>query len=249
VQTLSPAGQDAFDPQIAMSGAGDAVVVWTRFDGANDRIQARARSVSGTLSSVQTLSGSLQDAEKPQVGIDGSGNAVAVWERSDGTNLRVQTRARLASGTLSSVQTLTAAGQDAFAPQVAVNTAGTAAMLWTRFDGTHDRTQLRTRSSAGVLSSVETISDAGHDAEEPQVGIDGNGNATGTWERFDGTSFRIQARLRSAAGVLDPVQTISTAGLDAFSPQIAVNGPGAAFADWLIYDSSGVSRVQAAAGP
>jgi hypothetical protein len=47
VQTLSSAGQDASDPQVAVDADGDAFVTWTRFDGANFRIEARTRSAAG----------------------------------------------------------------------------------------------------------------------------------------------------------------------------------------------------------
>ena len=39
-KTLSPAGQDASEPQIASDASGDAVAVWRRYDGTNFRIQA-----------------------------------------------------------------------------------------------------------------------------------------------------------------------------------------------------------------
>jgi hypothetical protein len=81
--TFSAAGQDAFDPQVAVDGAGDAVAVWSRFDGTDYRIQARTRSAAGVLGPIQTLSGAGQDAIDPQVAVDGGG--LAVWQRSDGT--------------------------------------------------------------------------------------------------------------------------------------------------------------------
>jgi hypothetical protein len=46
--------------------------------------------------------------------------------------------------------------------------------------------------------------------------------------------------------VLGKVQTLSTSG-DAFSPQVAVNGAGAALVDWT--RSASFDRIQAAAGP
>jgi hypothetical protein len=137
---LSASGQDAFGPQVAVDDTGDAVFTWTRFDGTNSRVEARARSAAGTLSSVQTLSKSGQDASGPQVAVDANGDAVLTWTRSDGSNPgvccdRVQARARSAAGTLSSVQPLSDPGQNAFGPQVAVDTDGDAVFTWARSDG------------------------------------------------------------------------------------------------------------------
>jgi hypothetical protein len=198
---LSAANQDASRPQVAVDADGDAVFTWERFDGANWRIQARARSAAGALSAVQTLSKGGQDAFAPQVALDDAGDAVFTWSRSDGLNSRVQTRARSAAGTLSAAQNLSDPGQNAFAPQVAVDADGDAVFAWSRFDGTVPdpdlpccaRIQARTRSAAGTLSGVQNLSAAGQDAFNPQVGVDIAGNAVATWHRFDGTNDRIQA--------------------------------------------------------
>jgi microcompartment protein CcmK/EutM len=248
VQTLSDAGQNAFSPQVAIDAAGAGITVWTRYDGTNDRVQARTLSTSGVLGSVQTLSDALQDAEEPQVAIDAGGNALAVWERFDGANFLIQARTRSAVGVLGSVLTLSAAGQTAFSSQVAVNGNGNGLVDWTRFNGLCqcDKTQVRPVSSAGVLGSVQDLSAGGQNAESPQVGIDASGKGVAVWTSFSGGSSKIQARTRSASGVLGKVQTLSTSG-DAFSPQVAVNGAGTALADWTRVGF--VDRTQAAVGP
>jgi hypothetical protein len=236
VQDLSGAGQSANSPQVAVDPNGNAVVVWSLFDGTNSRIQARRRSASGTLSSKQTLSAAGQDAQTPQVAVDANGNAVVVWQRSDGTNVRIQARYRSASGTLSSVQTLSAAGQDASDPQVSVDPNGNAVAVWWRSDGTNARIQARRRSASGTLSSVQDVSEAGQDAQTPQVSVDPNGNAVVVWQWYDGTNFRIQARRRAASGNLSSVQTLSEGGQHAQYPQVAVDTKGNASAVWIRAD-------------
>ncbi len=104
--TLSSAGQSATDPQVAVDADGDAIFSWARSDGTNQRIQARARSAAGALGAVETVSGAGQNAFSPRVAIDDDGDAVFVWARSDGTNQRIQARARSAAGVLGPVQTL-----------------------------------------------------------------------------------------------------------------------------------------------
>jgi hypothetical protein len=195
-----------------------------------------------------TLSSSGRNALDPQVGIDRAGGAVFTWRRFDGTNWRIQARERSATGALSPVQTLSAAGQDAFAPQVAVDPQGDAVFTWRRFVGTNWRIQARERSATGALSPVQTLSGAGQDAFGPEVGIDRAGDAVFTWQRSDGTYRRIQARSLSTAGVLGPVQTLSAEGRNAQHPQIAVNRHGEAVSTWegFVPSSSGCcTRIQA----
>ena len=117
MQTLSPSGQAANGPQVAVDTDGDAVFTWYRFDGAHQRVQGRARASNGTLSAAQTLSAAGQSATIPQVAVDADGDAVFTWQRSDGTNSRVQARARTAGGTLSTAQTLSTAGEDWRSPR------------------------------------------------------------------------------------------------------------------------------------
>src|SRR4051794_33312675 len=67
------------------------------------------------------LSAVVGDADQPQVGIDSTGRAFAVWQRSVGSNVRVQLRTRSATGSLGSVYTVSPVGQDASTPQIAVD--------------------------------------------------------------------------------------------------------------------------------
>ena len=183
---LSAAGQDAA-PQVAVDADGDAVFTWLRSDGTDYRIQARARSAAGTLSAVQTLSAAGQDASSPQVAVDADGDAVFTWLRFDGTNDRIQARARSAAGTLSAVQTLSA-GRAERGPAPRSRSTPTA-----------------TRCSPGALRRGE-LPGPGPGAlrrrdperradplrrraerDEPQVAVDADGDAVFTWERLDGT--------------------------------------------------------------
>jgi hypothetical protein len=88
ILTLSAAGQHAAGSEVAVEGDGDAVFIWARFDGTDPeiscchRVQARTRSASGALGSIQTLSAAGKDAVFPQVAVDDAGDAVATWMRS-----------------------------------------------------------------------------------------------------------------------------------------------------------------------
>jgi hypothetical protein len=216
-QTLSDPGRNADAPKVAVDQNGNAAFVWAGYDGTTgcggvpgcQRAQARVRSAAGALSAVQTLSAAGQHVLLPQVGVDQGGNAVFAWQRPDGTTgcggvpgcQRIQTRARSAAGALSAVQTLSAAGQHALLPQVAVDQGGNAVFAWQRPDGTTgcggapgcERIQARSRSAAGALSAIQTLSAAGQDAHDPQVARNPTGKAAATWARFDGMDDRIEA--------------------------------------------------------
>src|SRR4051794_26979899 len=88
-------------------------------------LQARARSATGVLSTVQTLSGSGTHPIFPQVGVDADGNAIFAWPNPPGV---VRARERSATGVLGPVQPLS--GPGAGDQQIAVNSDGHAVIVW-----------------------------------------------------------------------------------------------------------------------
>jgi hypothetical protein len=268
LQVLSAPGQHADAPRVAVDTDGDAVAVWQRFDGTALRVQARARSAGGALGPVLILSN--QKASSPDVAIDAGGDAVVVWQRPDGTGPcgidgcpKIEAVARSAGGVVTSVQILTNTTRGGSSPQVAVDADGDALVVWRHVDATTScggggcfRIQARARSAAGTLGAVLTLSPAGQNSDFPQVGIDADGDAVAVWQRFDGTSFRIQARTRPASGALGSVQTLSPAAHNSQNPHVAVAGSGVALASWERSDGLGqcsggssCNRVEAAVGP
>ena len=104
--------------------SGHSTVVWYRFDGTVDRVQARTIDGDGTLGTVKNLSASGQGAFDPQVGVDSSGHSTVVWYRFDGTVNRVHARLIEADGFLGTTHKLSASGQDVAGQQIAVSPNG-----------------------------------------------------------------------------------------------------------------------------
>jgi hypothetical protein len=162
-----------------------------------------------------------QDGFEPDVAVDPSGNVIAVWTRSDGTNFRIQYSTRTATGSWAPAQTISDPGQSASNPDVAIDNTGNALVAWSRSDGTNIRIQASYRPSGGSFAAPVTISDPGFDATKPAIDFDNTGKALLTWQRFDGTKLRVQATTRGsgAAGTYLNETTLSPGGQDGFNPQ------------------------------
>jgi hypothetical protein len=195
---MSDPGRDAFEPEVAEDTAGNVLMVWTRSDGTNTRIQARFRAADGTLAATQTISDPGRDASEPQVAFDPSGNAIAVWNRSDGTNTRIEYAVRPAAGSFGAPQVISAAGQNASRPQISIDDSGDAVAVWERSDGANLRIEAAVRPSGGSFGAVQVLSDAGADAFKPRVaaGPAVDANAVAIWTRSDGTKLRVQSARR-----------------------------------------------------
>jgi hypothetical protein len=185
-----------------------------------------------TFLSAVNISASTQDAFEPAVDMDNSGNVIAVWTRSDGANLRIQAATRTPGGAWTAPVTLSDPPgspppvQSASSPELDIDSAGNALVVWSRFDGTNRRIQASFRPSGGSFGTPVTVSDPGGDADEPDVSFDGNNRALVVWDRYDGTKLRVQAAIRSAGsgGTFGAIQTLSDPGQDAYQAQ-ATAGP------------------------
>jgi hypothetical protein len=197
VQTLSEAGQGSYQPQIEIDGSNRATIAWRRYDGSSSDIQSVRLAADGTPGRVQTLSGGFA----PQIAIDDSDRATIVWyagvDNPDGiTDSRIQSVRLAADGTPGAVQTLSAAGQNADDPEIAIDGSDRATVVWPAWekgDPTPGTIQSVRLAADGTPGGVQTLSAAGEDADDPQVAIDGSDRATITWSRSDGTNYRIQA--------------------------------------------------------
>jgi Glycosyl hydrolase family 26 len=243
-ETLSETGRDAADPQVDVGGDGTATVVWKRFDGSRYLVEERRLTAAGALlpaAASNVLSEPGQDAVEPAVAAAPDGGAAVVWSRYDGTHSIVQARRIDPSGSPAATTAgLSAAGQSAVQPQVAVAPGGAATVVWTRFDGSHWVIQKQRLAVAGAPEGVvANLSNPTGNAAEPQLAVGGDGKVTVVWDRYDGSSFVVQARRIDAAGaVAANTLNLSATGRDAGEPQVDVSPNGTATVLWSRFDGS-----------
>ncbi len=226
----------AGNPQIAFDGSGNALAVWKQSDGTRDNIWSN-RYVAGTgWGSAQLIeTDNAGDGRRPQIAFDGNGNALAVWEQFDGTRDNVWSN-RYVSGTGWGTPQLIESDNagDAGNPQIAFDGSGNALAIWDQWDGTLNNIWSNRYVSGtgwGTPQLLET-DDQGN-AFQPQIAIDGNGNALAVWYQYDGTRDNIWSNRYASGTGWGSAQLIESdnAG-DAFFPEIAVDGNGNALAVW-----------------
>lgn len=234
IQTLTPPDKFANLTSVDINAAGDAVIAYF-ISGESAKVQV-LKAVGATPPATPLG----VDTFHPSAGIDADGDVVAAWVVSDGVEKRVQVRRRTASGTLTSPQFLSAAGQDVLSvpPAIAVEDDGDAVVAWSRSDGSTNRVQTRKRTAAGALSSILTMSVVGREADMPTISMDDDGDAIVAWH-LGGENGRIQARRRTSTGELSPIRTLTPPEVDARGPAIAMDGAGDAAISWFASTSPG----------
>jgi Divergent InlB B-repeat domain len=229
---VSATGGSAQDPRVAVDGSGNALAVWERSNGTNFIVQSSFRPAGGVFAAPVDLSATGKDAGNPEVAFDGSGNAVAVWARFDGSNNIVQSAFRPAGGAFAAPVDISATGQSALLPKVKFDSSGNALAIWSRLNGTNEIVQSSFRPAGGSFATPVDLSATGQDAFDPQVAFDASGNALAVWRRFNGSNDIVQSAFRPAGGVFGAGVDVSATGGSASSPQVAFDPSGNALAVW-----------------
>ncbi|MBT8454210.1 MAG: Ig-like domain-containing protein [Deltaproteobacteria bacterium] len=238
IETASAGG--ASRPQVAVDPTGNAVAVWEQWDGARRNIWANRFTPSsgwGVAGLIETDNAGT--AARAQVAVDPLGNAVAVWEQSDGTRFNIWANRFTPSagwGVAEPIETDDVGS--AVRPQVALDPNGNAVAVWSRDNVWANR--FTPTAGWGVAERIETDNAGG--ASASQVALDPNGNAVAVWEQYDGTRTNIWAnRFTPAAGwgVAERIETDNAKG--AFSPQVALDPNGNAVAVWSQDDGTRVN--------
>ena len=254
---ISPAGHGAEEAEVAINAAGLAVAVWRDHSapGPNPTVQTAWQPAGGAWQPSQPLSDPNRDAERPQVALNATGEAVAVWESYvTGGQLPdfVQAAARPAGGNWSAPVNVSAPSQQCcLFPKVALDGAGTAVAAWERAPtaGSGDVVEAATRPAAsGVWQTPSTLSAPGRNAIGQEVAFSPTGVATAVWAEWNGSTNVIRAATRPVGGPFGAPVNVSAASQDAGMPQLAI-ASSVTVAVWEQQNSANSFSVQAAASP
>ncbi len=220
---LSEPGQNAISPTVAANERGDAIVAWTRSNGADEIVQASFRPAGGSFGSAVSLSAVGGNAAAPKVAIDAAGNATVVWERNNGANEVVEEATRSpATGKFAPVVVLSNPTEGAIQPSVAMNAEGDTAVVWVRI-GASNVTQATVRSAGGAFSPPANLSGEGFNADHPQVALDGRGDPTVVWARTLGFEIVVEYASGTPAGSFSLPMGLA---FEAWYPSIAEDAAG-----------------------
>jgi hypothetical protein len=262
--------------QVAFDHQGNALAVWPRSVGADQRIQASFRPAGGSFSSPVDISDVAPRCDpcglEIDVAFDREGNGLAVWNQSVGSDQRIQAAFRPVGAPCTpadrcgfeEAQNISAAGGNACCPDLAFDSGGNALVAWGRHDGGNFRAQAAFRPAGGSFGSAQTISASGQDAGTPAVAFDSQlpqGNALAVWVLRNETTMteRTQAAFRpggggfgSAANLTDPAPACDCP----IFTDVEFDAQGDAVAIWPRFDGTtldpvpdGNFRVQAAFRP
>jgi FG-GAP-like repeat len=228
-------GGDAMWPDVAMNDNGDAMAVWSQREGDSTSIWASKRAAGeGWRGPAHISPYNTANHVEPDVAMDASGNAVAVWW-SYLENYTVIFAGRYTNGVgwdypkwLDSSM-----GGGACKPQVVCDDAGNALAVWINYGGL-----MSSRYAPGQgWGPLVPVTSYHVNAQPPDLAMDSSGNVMAVWSDVTSSTYNIWSCRYVVGSGWQPAVMIETddAG-HATSPRVAVDDAGDAIAVWQQMD-------------
>jgi hypothetical protein len=117
-------------PDVAMDTSGTATAVWEQISGGNNNIYAIRYTPAGGWGSTTLLELNAGNTESPDIAMDGSGNALAVWRQEDATNNSIYANGYTVSSAWSGATLIEHESGVADLPRIAMDESGTGIAVW-----------------------------------------------------------------------------------------------------------------------
>jgi len=219
------------DLQAAADANGNAILVWEE-PGIPYRLYARRYVPGMGWDAAQAIDDNTGSCVLPRLVTDSVGNAIAIWQRNDGTYTGIYANRFTAGSTWGTpVLISNSTTTTAFAPDIAVNKSGTAMAVWYENNNETDNAYARRFVPGTGWDAIQSIESGTSNAYAVRVAIDDSGTAISLWRQPD----LYYSRYMPGIGWGTP-QTIATGFLG--DPSIVMNGAGQAVAVWNQYPAA-----------
>jgi hypothetical protein len=217
-----------YQPSVAISPKGTAIVAWAQKDDAGKwRVAASVRPAGGSWGAAQLLSGPATNPPEPVVAIGGNEEAWLIWHRTPLSAEIVEGVRRPPNGGWGSVESLSSTGA-ASKPRLVMDQAGNATAVWI------SSTELvsSVRPVGGTWSLPTSPSDSTTSADYPDLAVGTQGRVAVVWKR----QYPIQetrAAYRDPGGAWsDSTKIGSVSPYAGDAPTVAVDPLGGITATW-----------------
>lgn len=233
-----PVGDTDVNATIAIDPLGNACATWGRTTGQNavqDIWAALYNHSSRTWTGAIKISGDA-NAAHPQVVMDGSGNALFIWE--EGFPSKIMSRTFSSSGVWSPALSLEpttifkSSNAQSF-PEIAMNAAGHAAVIWTEFfNGSHhicSAKKLLGQTWTGSNELSSGVNDVVFNGTK-SIAINSSGDGIAAWEEVQGNGTSVHIAQYTNGSWLTSSQV--SVEHQAYTPAVAMGEDGSSVVVW-----------------
>ncbi len=230
---LSQGGRDSVAPRLAVDAAGDAVAVWTTLSFVGWTVEGTIRPAGGAWEKAADIITPVVGTASPDVAVDASGNAVAVWAATTGTAWVVQASYHPAGGSWAVAANLSQPDRtESITPQVAIEPTGEADVVWSGSSGGTPAIEQSVRSPSGAWAAPRVLSPAGAAGVAPLIAVGDRGDAAVVWTSSGKAGLAVTAVFRPEGGDWGAPVNISGRSSGPLSPSVAVDARGNVLAAW-----------------
>jgi hypothetical protein len=181
-------------PDIAMDPDGNAMVVWRQTDGTRDNIWANRYAPATTWGTAELIeTDNAGTASGSRVVLDSQGNAIAIWQHSDGLHSNIRANRYAAGSGWGTSVLVYASANIAATPQISIDRSGNALAVWRDSSLAGFSIWAGRYVRGGAWETAVQIEPGTGDATTPEVAIDNRGNALAVWAEADGVRSNIWA--------------------------------------------------------
>jgi hypothetical protein len=227
---VSQPGEEGGNPQVAVDGNGDSLVVWRGEDEGEEFVRAAYRPAAGEWSEPVDVSNEGEQVQSLRAAVDPEGNAIVAWSGNglaEGENDIVHAAFKPVAGEWEEPVALSEAGGNGFPNEVVFDQSGNAAIVWQRWDGVTNLVQAAYRSAGEEWEKPVDLSGEGKRGMDSAVVLDSPGSATAA--DGDATAIWISASPISCEGAEEPPcysYVVQAAGYDPDGlPEVEVEAP------------------------
>jgi hypothetical protein len=239
--------------RVAMNDQGNGIAGWLEYNGTNyNAYAAFFNGTTKTWSAPEAVQSSIGDLGSVVVGIDGSGNAMAVyqaWNGSAWNNYGGYYKNGVGWSAPVQLSFDTMSTGDVYA--LTMNGVGDVAASWTEWDGVRNLAAVDTFAPATGWAHETLFASVTGDEGPATPSLDGAGNALLAYNGWNGTQWNAYAVSKPASGAWGaPVQINSGAG-DASQLTTSLDYAGNGFIAWTHFNGVGndiVARKYIAGG-
>ena len=222
----------AYGSDVAMDGSGNAMAVWTQWDGSqysNFANYYRAGAGWGMPALIET---SAVSAGAPAITMNRNGDALVTWSWWTGTNYDAAATSYSPSSGWGTAVTLENTPGDGYTAVPAMDDAGNGMVVWQVWGNAQWDLWAIRHNVVGGWQMPTPLDTAGNDAADVYVALDPAGNGFAVFRQYNGQTWDIVARRYVANQGWNAPAVLTTGTEQTYEPKVAVDGHGDAIAVW-----------------
>ena len=221
-----------FKLNVAITTQGESFAIWVD-NRAGEPLNVQVnRGRADSWVGAEPIEHTDEDADFPRIAADANGNAMAVWSQSEvgGTHKRVFASRFSAGGDWSAPAPIDdPTQQDGFDAQIAIDANGNAVATWAQGDGMRQNIWWN-RATGGVWGSADLVEqDDTNSTFDPQLAINGKGDAIVCWKKNETVAGVNISRLSANVylhGSWDGMRMITGDDVSADDSRVAIDASG-----------------------